>query len=106
MKLLDEIRQQPLHIRHLFMWTMVAITFSVIGFLWFQETKNNFVALLNPKQQQEQTAVASEPSPFSAIGRSLKSLQANISELFRGKPATQDATSQPSFSPVIPQRLP
>ena len=70
-KLIQEIRKQPLYIRHIFMWTMVVITFSVVGFLWYRETENNFVALLNPKPSPQATAAAQtqESSPFAAIGK-------------------------------------
>lgn len=112
MKLLDEIRQQPEHIRHLFMWTLVVITFSVVGFVWFGGAQKRFAALINPNQQQNGTALADAadkkdqaPSPFEAIVNTIGNLRANISELIAGKPTsiTSDAAK---ISPVPPQVLP
>ncbi len=88
--LLEEIREQPEHIRHIFMWTLVVITFSIVGFTWFRSTQKKFVALLNPEAAQEAQVLAAKTkpqssSPFATIGNSLKDLRANISELFSGQ---------------------
>ena len=67
-KILHEIRQQPIHIRHLFMWTSVVITFSLVAFIGFNSTKNNVVALLNPENEHgTKRAKGSEQlySPYS-----------------------------------------
>ncbi|HLC99894.1 MAG TPA: hypothetical protein VJC11_02955, partial [Patescibacteria group bacterium] len=87
MKLLDEIREQPLHIRKIFMWTLVVITFSFIGYAWFDSTQKDFVALLNrdsvPAEQERALAQTThEPaSPFQNIKNSISNFGANISKL-------------------------
>ena len=70
--ILYEIKQQPEHIRKAFMWVLVVITFSVVGFVGFRNTEQRFVALLNPGQAQEERALAEKtkiqtPSPFATI---------------------------------------
>ena len=107
MKLLDEIRRQPLHIRQIFMWCMVVITFSVIGLTYFRSTKKEILALLNPQEvtNTQDGPVAPERSPFALIFDSFSDLKANISELIRGNntPLIQTQTIQ---TPVPPQKLP
>ncbi len=86
--LLEEIRQQPEHIRHIFMWLCVVITFSVIGFVWFNSTSKQFVALLHPEEAQAQALAEKnkpqQPSPFATIFGFWGDLRANISELIIG----------------------
>lgn len=94
--ILEEIRQQPEHIRHIFMWTLVVITFSMVGFVWFRQTTKQFVALLHPEEAQEralaqqleirnQKLVTKKPSsPFATIFSTIGDLRANISELLAG----------------------
>jgi hypothetical protein len=110
--LLEEIRQQPEHIRHVFMWLMVVICFSVIGFVWFRSTSKQFVALLHPETAQDQALADSnkpkQPSPFATIFNSFKDLQANISELISGKPASLDINNGQNTQTEIvpPKKLP
>src|SRR3989344_4996755 len=92
--ILNEIREQPEHIRHIFMWLCVVITFSVIGFVWFRSTSKQFVALMHPEEAQERAlaekegtlrqAQGKQPSPFATIFGFWGDLQANISELLVG----------------------
>jgi hypothetical protein len=114
MNILDEIKQQPEHIRKTFMWVLVVITFSVVGFVWFRSTEKKFVALLNPEQVQEERALAEKnkaqtPSPFATIFSSWNDLKANISELFLGRQAGFDVNNSktgPTEEPLPPQKLP
>jgi len=111
--LLQEIKEQPEHIRHIFMWVCVVIVFSVIGFVWFRSTEKKFVALLNPEQAQEEQALAEKnktgmPSPFATILESWGNLKANISELILGKPSSfnvENGGMKPEET-VPPQKLP
>jgi hypothetical protein len=81
--ILQEIKEQPPHIREMFMWVCVVITFSVIGFAWFKSTTKQFVALLNPEEVQETRAIAKEqPSPFATLALSFKDLTASVARLF------------------------
>lgn len=113
MGILDEIKQQPEHIKKAFMWVLVVITFSVVGFVWFRSTEKKFVALLNPEQAQEEKALAEKnktgtPSPFAAILNSWDELRANILELFigRGTSFDVDNSTKPVEKPLPPQKLP
>ena len=102
-KLVKEIREQPLHIRKLFMWTSVVITFSLVGFVWLNDTKKDVVALLNGGSNPAQEIEQKQPSsPFAAIGKAFGSLRANMGELFGGK---STPTPEPTKT-ILPQRLP
>ena len=112
--ILHEIKQQPPHIREIFMWLCVVITFSVVGFAWFRTTSEQLAVLLHPETTTlEERAVAEKPplSPFANLLLSFKDLGANISELFdfSGKnevevnntvPATPTPTIKPRPLPL------
>lgn len=102
LKILDEIRQQPLHIRKLFMWTMVVISFSLVGTFWFNKTRGDVVAMIHGETEKKTTD--EQASPFATIKDSLSDLRANISELFDTK--SKHSNQAPATSPVPPQRLP
>lgn len=110
----QEIREQPPHIRELFMWVSVVITFSVIGFAWFRATTKQFVALLNPPQAGEARILAEErnqpPSPFATLFVSIKDLRATIGELFNLARAPSDFEidkgERQEAPPIAPRKLP
>lgn len=77
--MLKEIRNQPEHIRALFMWLSVFIVFSLVVFVWFNSFQQKLTLLLNP---QDQVAAAEEESPFAVITKSLNDLKATIFDLF------------------------
>ena len=110
--ILEEIRQQPEHIRHIFMWTMVVITFSVVGFVWFRQTSKQFVALLHPEEAQERALAEKnkpkQPSPFATIFATMGDLRANISELLAGPKQSLDVNNGQSApeKELSPQKLP
>ncbi len=115
-KLVSEIREQPEHIRHIFMWTMVVITFSLVGFVWFRSTSKQFVAMLNPEQAQGRALAqneagankGSQPSPFATLFNSWQNLRANISELLIGSKGDLniDNLTVPTEEELPPQTLP
>jgi hypothetical protein len=107
----QEIKEQPDHIREVFMWVCVIAVFSVIGFSWFRSTSKQLVALVNPEQaQQDQIASAKEDStssPFATISKSWKSLTANIGELFNFTQKSNDIQINSKRLPVVePNVLP
>jgi hypothetical protein len=112
--ILYEIKQQPEHIRKTFMWVLVVITFSVVGFVWFRNTEKRFVALLNPERAQEERALAEKtktntPSPFATIFNAWNDLRANISELILGRQSefnVNNSGTGPKEEPLPPQKLP
>ncbi len=96
------------------MWVMVSLTFSFVGFLWFNSTAKQFVALLNPGEVQQDTRNLADKSnnktekPFATILDSFKGLTANISELFSFKQSgsLEITNSLSNTKPVEPQKLP
>lgn len=117
MKLIKQIREQPLHIRKAFMWTLVVVTFSFVGVMWFQTTQKNFVALLHPQdaaQQQAEadTALAAKEktdevaSPFAVAKKAWSSLTANVSGIFSNNNTEEKERNITTPRPVPPQTLP
>ena len=116
-KILEEIKQQPPHIREVFMWLCVVITFSLIGFAWFRSTSEQFVALLNPDQVngnqvgQAKPKTTTPPSPFANLFISFKDLTANIRTLFDFSGQANEVEVvrpvRPTPTPTVPaQQLP
>lgn len=106
--IIREIREQPLHIRKLFMWSLVIVSFSALGFVWFQGTRQNVLALMgnlpDKAQVEHKDNVA---SPFAVIFNSVSSLRADLAGLFSGdSKASKEARQQPSQSPIPPRSLP
>ena len=90
--IVEEIKKQPVYIREVFLWVLVVIFFSIIGFVWFRSTEKKVVALLNPGQAVEERIFADEikegvESPFATISNMFGSLKANMSEIFTGMPS-------------------
>lgn len=111
--LLDEIHQQPEHIRHIFMWLCVVITFSVIGFVWFRQTTKQFVALMHPEEEQARILAEKnkpkQPSPLATIFSAWGNLRANISELLSGPVSNLEINNgapRTEKMEVPPQKLP
>src|SRR3989338_7416144 len=118
MKLLQEIRQQPEHIRHIMMWLCVVTTFSLVALVWFRTTQQRLVAMLHPaekleapagdrfadrdlrKMEEERTRQLAEarkaPSPLASIFNSFNFLRASIGELL----GTSQELNQPKENKV------
>ena len=71
-KILDEIRSQPEHIRHIFMWLCVVISFSLVVVVWFKSTQSKFVALLHSSEVRE------EIDPRRFVDGDLKNLKNSV----------------------------
>lgn len=110
MKLLDEIRAQPLHVRHIFMWSLVVITFSIFGYWRISAIGHSVFASANPKSETAVAVTADDKSksPLALIGDSLSSLRASISDLVGGKKNAlmNAAAEQFTPQPPAPQKLP
>lgn len=78
--MLKEIREQPEHIRAIFMWLSVFIVFSLVIFVWANSFQQKLALLLN--SPEEEKVLAEEESPFVVIGKSLNDLKATILDLF------------------------
>jgi hypothetical protein len=82
MSLLEEIRQQPKHIRQIMFGLCVTITISMIGIIWYRSFEKNIFALLNPTEMQNQSQYAQNNSGllsdiggiFSGLGASIKDM--------------------------------
>lgn len=77
--MLREIRQQPDHIRALFMWLSVFIVFSAIMFVWISSFQQKLVFMLAPTEEK---ALVERESPFAVIGSSVEDLKATVLDLF------------------------
>jgi len=77
--MLKEIRNQPEHIRSLFMWLSVFIVFSLVVFVWVNSFQQKLILLLNPDEKAE---TAEQESPMALMSRSLSDLKATIVDLF------------------------
>ncbi len=114
MSLLKELREQPNHIKAIFLWTGVVISCSVVGVIWFQSTKQQFISLMHGGNPPEQTdtgfAEAKSQSPFATIKDTLHSMTANISSIVQGDSASiftvTDTNATISTTPVPPASLP
>ena len=118
MKLLQEIRNQPEHIRHIMMWLCVVTSFSVVALVWFRTTQARLVAMLNSperleapaadrfadrdlrKIEEERILAAREesPSPLASIRNSFNLLRASLGELFC---SSQQEVTRPTESKVF-----
>ncbi len=120
MKLLQEIRSQPEHIRHIMMWLCVVTSFSLVALVWFRSTQARFVAMLHPAETLEAPAAdrfadrdlrkleearirqlaeaARAPSPMTSVINSFNLLRASIGELLGSSEAE---VSSPAGSKVL-----
>ncbi|HBT80501.1 MAG: hypothetical protein A2568_01350 [Candidatus Yanofskybacteria bacterium RIFOXYD1_FULL_44_17] len=82
MKLLEEIRRQPEHIRGTMFALSVISVFSIVGLIWYQSLEKNLYTMLNPVDQanpdQNKYAQNNDSSLLGDIGGSLKGFGANI----------------------------
>lgn len=109
MPLLQEIRKQPEHIRHIFMWLCVVIVFSMVSFVWFRSTQQTFVAMLHPeevRQLKEQNRLAQEAgrSPLANLWSSWGLLRASLAELVTGP--SLDLVNKEEAAPDQSQTVP
>ena len=76
--MLKEIRNQPEHIRALFMWLSVFIVFSLVVFVWANSFQQKLAFLLNSEKEE----TVNPESPLAVIGGGLNDLRATIIDLF------------------------
>ena len=76
--MLKEIRNQPEHIRAIFMWLSVFIVFSLIIVVWAGSFQQKLILLLN---SPDKTPLAKQESPLGVIGKSFSDLKAVILDL-------------------------
>ncbi len=111
-ELLEEVRNQPQHIREIFMWLCVVITFSVISLFWFQSTSKQFVAMVNPDRIEEERVYAlnnkvTQPSLLATIGSSWTNLKLGLSDLLgAAKKSGAEQFHDDKNDPVPPNLFP
>lgn len=76
--MLKEVREQPEHIRAVFMWLSVFIVFSAVVFIWVNSFQQRLVFMLAPAGEK---AAVEKESPFAMIGSSFGGLKAAIFDL-------------------------
>lgn len=77
--MLKEIRNQPEHIRAIFMWLSVFIVFSLVIFIWANSFQQKLALLLN---SEEKTETTKQQSPLAVISSGFNDLRATIIDLF------------------------
>ncbi len=110
--IIREIRQQPSHIREIFMWVMVVITFGAFGFIGFRSTEQKLVALLDPNTTVERGVISNtsvarkkeDPSPFALISDAFKGLSKDLQGLFSSD--EQGPVIRNTIDPIPPYQLP
>jgi len=91
--MLKEIRQQPEHIRAIFMWLSVFIVFSLVIFVWLNSFQQKLALLLNSEEKTETakqsrssddrgSSIKSGESPLAVISSGFNDLRATIIDLF------------------------
>ncbi len=80
MSILDEIREQPEHIRKIMFGFCVITTVSIVGVIWYRSLERNLFALLNPDEIANQPKYAQTNSGlFGDIGSTFSDLGGTIS---------------------------
>src|SRR3989339_600730 len=79
MSILEEIRQQPKHIREIMFGFCVITTISIIGLVWYRSFEKNLFVLLNPSDTINQNQYAqANSSLLGDIGSTFKDLSGTI----------------------------
>lgn len=79
MKILEEIRSQPLWLRELMFVFCVIITVSAIGGYWLNSLERNLVTLINPADRIEESEYAKNNKPiFASVLDSIGNMGASM----------------------------
>ena len=85
--LIQEIRNQPDHIRELLAGLCTVIVVTLVGVVWFNSFQHNIYALLNPDQEtrnQEQLFAGNTQSLFGSISQTIKEATSQIGNALGG----------------------
>lgn len=86
MSLLDDIRNQPKHIREMMFAFCVIITVSLVGLVWFRSFEEDLFVLINPDpEKQAQFYVNRDkntPALIASFNGTLATLRGAVSEIF------------------------
>ncbi len=86
MSLLNDIRQQPRHIREIMFAFCVIITVSLVGLVWFRSFEEKIFVMMNPDPAKQDQYFAQRrenmPTLFASIQNSYKGLRAAVSGIF------------------------
>jgi len=110
LKIVHEIRRQPLHVRKVFAVTLTILTFSAVGFFWVRSTQKQVVAMLHGTANTSTTTELADkkPSPFAAIKQSFKDLKATIGGFWSHRSEFSPSKFQQNtqVSPIPTNKLP
>ncbi|OGN10039.1 MAG: hypothetical protein A3J46_04230 [Candidatus Yanofskybacteria bacterium RIFCSPHIGHO2_02_FULL_41_11] len=107
MPLLEDIRNQPRHIREIMFGFCVVITVSLVGLIWFRSFEEDLFVLLNtdPKKQEQFFAERSKNTPtlVASMRTSYDGLRAAISTLllFEGGEEIENKKSGSTDKPYL-----
>ena len=101
MSILDEIREQPEHIRKIMFGFCVITTISIVGVIWYRSLEKNLFALLNPDEMANQPKYAQTNSGLLGdIGNTFKDLGGTISNFIGIKSDSSDTGSDGANIPI------
>jgi len=92
-KIINEIRNQPQHVRKLATILCTIAVVAVVALIWFQSFQNNIYTLLNPEQQteaQDKLFAQESKSLFGSIIQVFSNGKAQISDFFSGQDNQSD----------------
>lgn len=86
MSLLDDIRNQPKHIREMMFAFCVIITVSLVGLIWFRSFEEDLFVLINPDPEKQAQFYANRdkntPVLLASFNNTLATLRGAVSEIF------------------------
>ncbi len=101
-KIIQEIRNQPPHVRELATVLCTIVVVAIVGLVWFRSFQKDIYAMLNPDQQpqaQDKLFAQQSKSLFGSILQVFSDGKAQISNLFSNSSQT-DITNNPTASTV------
>src|SRR3989339_1394094 len=102
MSILDEIREQPEHIRKIMFGFCVITTISIVGVIWYRSLEKNLFALLNPDEMANQPKYAQTSSGlFGDIGSTFKDLGGTIFNFIGVDNEDRNSDTQNNQNPVV-----
>lgn len=75
--MIKKIREQPEHIRAIFVWLFVFISFSLIFSIWFRSLNTKLSFLLNPTEENIKKT-KKEKSPYALIKENISNLTSSL----------------------------
>ena len=80
-KFIYNVREQPHHVRHIYMWVSVVIVGTIIGTIWFSTSRRYVLAVVRPSTSMSDEYYAQKER---YRGRGIQGNLAQISDSFGG----------------------